>query len=52
MPQPNGLWHTNASAIRKSLGGTAAQAFPAWFYTGPSVHFGHMPPKKGRKKGS
>jgi hypothetical protein len=52
MPAPNGLWFTSKSVVRSHLGGTAAAAQPSWFYSGPSVCFGHMPPKKGnRKKG-
>ena len=48
MPQPNGSWFISQSARRASIGGSAAAAHPAWFFTGPSVNFGHMPPKKGR----
>lgn len=50
MPAPNGRWFTSKSATPSSIGGVAILHHPAWFYTGPSVSFGHMPPKKGNKK--
>ena len=52
MPAQNGQWFTSKSAVRSSIGGVAANQYPGYFYTGPSVHFGHMPPKKGKRKAS
>jgi hypothetical protein len=50
MPAPTGIWFTSQSAKRGVLGGTAVAAYPAWFYAGATVHFGHEPPRKKRKK--
>lgn len=47
MPAPTGVWHTSRSSIRASIGGSAVVAYPSWFYTGATVVFGHMPPRKG-----
>lgn len=42
-------WFRSASAVRGPFKKIAG--FEAWFYTGPTRHFGHMPPHKKRKKG-
>jgi len=31
-------------SVKKPLG------FEDWFYTGPTLHFGHYPPSGGKKK--
>lgn len=53
MPQPNGHWFKSKSALRSAIGGLAASdpKFSGYFFVGLSVHFGHEPPRKGRKKG-
>jgi hypothetical protein len=40
-------WFVSKSAVRYDF--PAPVGFEAWFYTGPSFHFGHFPPK-GKKK--
>jgi hypothetical protein len=54
MPAPNGHWFRSKSALRASVGGLAAAdpRFAGYFYVGPTVHFGHEPPRKKRKKGA
>ncbi len=49
LPQVKGRWHYNKSRFPGTLKKPAG--FEAWFYTGPSWHFGHSPPtkKKGKK---
>jgi len=37
-------WAASASALRGPLKKPAG--FEKWFYDGPSLHFGHSPPKK------
>jgi len=39
-------WFRSASALRATLKKPAG--FEDWFYTGPTLHFGHAPPRKGR----
>ena len=47
-------WFVGAS-VRAALatGGVVKKipGYEAWFYTGPTRHFGHHPPKKKRVKG-
>lgn len=38
-------WHVNKSAVRGEVKKPAG--FEAWFYTGPTLAFGHYPPRKG-----
>ena len=44
----SGQWRYSKSALRgyfkKPVG------FEEWFYTGPSLNFGHFPPRKGAGK--
>jgi hypothetical protein len=39
-------YFVSRSAIRAYL--RKPKGFEAWFYTGPTRHFGHAPPKKRR----
>jgi hypothetical protein len=39
-------WFRSASAVRGAVKKPAG--FEDWFYTGPTRHFGHAPPRKGR----
>lgn len=41
-------WHVNVSAVKSSV--KKIPGFEAWFYTGPTRHFGHSDSKKKRKK--
>jgi len=45
-------WHTNASAVNAFFKIPRGWLHSGLFYTGPTLHFGHVPsPKKGKKKG-
>jgi hypothetical protein len=44
-------WFVSKSAVRGEVKKPEGQQFAGYFYTGPSQHFGHFPPrKKGKKK--
>ena len=47
--KPRGHWRYSKSAIR-NCSVPKPVGFEDWFYTGPSWHFGHFPPKKSGKK--
>ena len=40
-------WFVSKSSARGYV--KKPKGFEAWFYTGPTLKFGHFPPKKGRK---
>ncbi len=40
-------WHTNASAVKGYV--KKPKGFEAWFYTGPTLHFGHIQKPKRKK---
>lgn len=40
----------NASAVRGYVKKPADPKAAAYFYTGPTLHFGHNPSKKGNKR--
>lgn len=42
--KPTGRWFVSRSAIRYQM--KKPLGFEAWFYTGPTLHFGHFPSKK------
>jgi hypothetical protein len=43
-------WHTNASAVKAFFKVPKGWEGTGWFYTGPTKHFGHSPPRKGKAK--
>lgn len=43
-------WHTNKSAVRGQVKKPVGAVFAGYFYTGPTLHFGHYPPRKSGKK--
>lgn len=45
----DGKWVYSRSALLKSHF-NAIVGFEDWFYTGPTLAFGHFPPKKSGKK--
>lgn len=43
-------WFVSKSAVRHQVKKPEGEQFSGYFYTGPSLHFGHFPPKKGNRK--
>jgi hypothetical protein len=42
-------WHTNVSAVQAFFKVPAGWAASGYFYTGPTLHFGHAPAVKKKK---
>ncbi len=43
-------WHTNVSAVQAFFKVPKGWAASGYFHTGPTLHFGHSPAKKGKAK--
>ena len=43
-------WHTNVSAVQAFFKVPKDLASSGYFYTGPTLHFGHSPAVKKKKK--
>ena len=42
-------WFVSKSAVRGEVKKPADPVFAGYFYTGPTLHFGHYPPRKSGK---